>query len=156
MNLNILLQIRRIRIKINSHNDVAKRNRIVNAIDAFGVSNQSSDLPNGHVNRRWDRTILPTNIWNFAQIVRHRLKWFATTLAKGNPNAQVQSIDTERANVIRVEINVDKIDQLIQEHQVCATDFRCLDCPSKVCIRQLFLKACSKRLLQSSPVNNER
>ncbi len=137
------------------NNYIAKWNRIVNVINAIGAGNQSSDFPNGLVKRRWGRTIRPRNIWNFAQIVRRWLTWFAITLAEGNPNAQGRSIDTESVNVIRVEINVDKIGQLIREHQVCATDFRCLDCPSKACIRQLFLKACSKRLLQSNPVNNE-
>lgn len=110
------------------------------ANDNIGVAGQSSTFPNRLV-RNWGRYIRP---------------WFASVSAEDKRYIRTKSTGTmSMPNVIRLEINTEKICQLVQEHLVCATDFRCMDCLSKECMRQLFLKTCSTRLVQSNPVDNE-
>jgi|GEM_PF-5191460 len=55
-------------------------------------------------------------------------------------------------DVVRLEINVDKLYRLLECQQLFATDFRCLDYSSKNCIRRLFLHACAKSLSPNTPV----
>ncbi|MGH8556984.1 MAG: hypothetical protein ACRESZ_05880 [Methylococcales bacterium] len=58
-------------------------------------------------------------------------------------------------NNIRLEIDLDKMRQLIQKHQLCANDFRCIDSRSKKSIRELFLQACSRPFAESKPAGDE-
>jgi len=46
-------------------------------------------------------------------------------------------------NPIRVEITEETLLRLLNGGQVCAADFRCLDCKSKQCLWRLCLRSCS-------------
>jgi hypothetical protein len=50
---------------------------------------------------------------------------------------------------IRAEISNETISRLLAEGHVCAEDFRCLDIPSKLCLRQLCLKSCAQKMKAS-------
>ena len=45
---------------------------------------------------------------------------------------------------IRVEIAEQVLARLLSTGQVCAADFRCLDCKSKQCLWRLCLQSCAK------------
>ncbi|WP_319523085.1 hypothetical protein [uncultured Desulfosarcina sp.] len=54
----------------------------------------------------------------------------------------MQSADN---NHIRVEIAEETLLRLLAGGQVCAADFRCLDCKSKQCLWNLCLRSCANR-----------
>jgi hypothetical protein len=47
---------------------------------------------------------------------------------------------------IRVEVDTETLNRLLAAGQVCAADFRCLDCKSKQCIWRLCLLNCTNEL----------
>ncbi|RZB33401.1 MAG: hypothetical protein SRB2_04040 [Desulfobacteraceae bacterium Eth-SRB2] len=47
---------------------------------------------------------------------------------------------------VRVEVDAKTLNRLLAAEQVCAADFRCLDCESKRCIWRLCLLNCTSRL----------
>ena len=49
-----------------------------------------------------------------------------------------------KSNPIRVEITEETLLRLLAGGQVCAADFRCLDCKSKQCLWNLCLRSCAK------------
>lgn len=51
-----------------------------------------------------------------------------------------QIVETHQA--IRLEISLEKINDLILHKQICAADVRCLDPGSKQCLMKLCLKNC--------------
>jgi hypothetical protein len=51
--------------------------------------------------------------------------------------------------LVRVEVDADTLNRLLASGQVCAADFRCLDCESKQCIWQLCLINSTGRLKTS-------
>jgi len=53
---------------------------------------------------------------------------------------------SENQNVVQIEIGIDKLESLFNKGQLCATDFRCLNCESKKCIWDLCLASCAKRM----------
>lgn len=52
----------------------------------------------------------------------------------------------ETGTPLRVEISEETLYRLLREGQVCAADFRCLDCRTKQCLRLLCLKSCARRI----------
>jgi len=61
----------------------------------------------------------------------------------------------QMTNFVRLEISTDKIGELLKESQVYATDFRCMDRPTKDRIRKLFLQVCLRNLTERKPAGNE-
>ena len=53
-------------------------------------------------------------------------------------------METEKNKPVRVEVAETTLLRLLSHGQVCAADFRCLDCESKQCFRRLCLKSCVK------------
>jgi hypothetical protein len=47
---------------------------------------------------------------------------------------------------VRVKVDAKTLNRLLAAGQVCAADFRCLDCKSKKCIWQLCLLNCANKL----------
>ena len=47
---------------------------------------------------------------------------------------------------VRVEVNEETLNRLLSSGQVCAAEFRCLDCKSKECLWHLCLKSCTNNL----------
>lgn len=47
---------------------------------------------------------------------------------------------------VRVEVDTKILNRLLAAGQVCAADFRCLDCKSKQCIWRLCLLNCASKL----------
>ncbi|KAA3625455.1 MAG: hypothetical protein DWQ08_09355 [Proteobacteria bacterium] len=43
---------------------------------------------------------------------------------------------------IRLEIDREKLYALLRDRQLCAADFRCLDCDTRDCVWRLALNAC--------------
>lgn len=54
-------------------------------------------------------------------------------------------MQASRNNHIRVEIAEETLLRLLAGGQVCAADFRCLDCKSKQCLWNLCLRSCANR-----------
>jgi hypothetical protein len=52
----------------------------------------------------------------------------------------------EVSRLVRVEIDEEKLLQLLKAKQLCAADMRCLDCESKHCLLRLLLQACVQDL----------
>lgn len=50
--------------------------------------------------------------------------------------------DTDKANVLFIEISSEKINALLVQQMICAADVRCLDANSKSSLRKLCLKTC--------------
>jgi len=50
----------------------------------------------------------------------------------------------ENVEVIRLEINTEKLRNLLNNGVLCAADFRCLDCRSKQCVWKICLNDCIK------------
>ncbi len=44
--------------------------------------------------------------------------------------------------IVKVELKASTLKRLLEAKYVCASDFHCLDCSSKQCIRELCLQAC--------------
>jgi len=58
--------------------------------------------------------------------------------------------------MMRVEVTEEMLTRLLAAGQVCAADFRCLDCTSKQCLWRLCLESCTNRVsttigLESGP-----
>ena len=47
---------------------------------------------------------------------------------------------------MRVEVTEETLSRLLSSGQVCAAEFRCLDCKSKECLWNLCLKSCTNNL----------
>jgi hypothetical protein len=47
---------------------------------------------------------------------------------------------------VRLEMSEDMLRRLLTAGQVCAADFRCLDCESKQCLWRLCLESCATNL----------
>lgn len=131
--------------------------RIVIVNDAIRATNKSSDTPELLWYGFWHRYGRRMSPWNITRHIRIRLNWLAIRLEKSNAVNQGRSTDAigSMTKVVRLEIKVDKICQLIKERQVCAADFHCMDCTSRNCIRKLFLQACSRSFVEHKPVGNE-
>ncbi|KAF3977414.1 MAG: hypothetical protein HFP77_07240 [Methylococcales symbiont of Iophon sp. n. MRB-2018] len=50
--------------------------------------------------------------------------------------------DADKTKVLYVEISAEKINTLLTERIICATDVRCLDAGSKYCLKELCLATC--------------
>ena len=53
---------------------------------------------------------------------------------------------SENQNTVQIEIGIEKLESLFSKGQLCASDFRCLNCESKKCIWNLCLTSCAKRM----------
>lgn len=63
------------------------------------------------------------------------------TLPCRSEGKQAPSLNN-KTELIRLEINVEKLRQLLNAGVLCAANFRCLDCKSKQCIWQICLADC--------------
>ena len=61
----------------------------------------------------------------------------------------------ENQDVVQIEIGIEKLESLFNKGEVCATDFRCMNCESKKCIWNLCLTSCARRM-QCDLVSFER
>jgi len=52
--------------------------------------------------------------------------------------------------VVQLEIEVDKLEALFNKGELCAADVHCLNSKSKMCIQNLCLTACARRLQRNS------
>ena len=52
----------------------------------------------------------------------------------------------ELDKTVKLEMTASTLKRLLETRQVCAADFRCLDCSSKECIKKLCLQTCLKCL----------
>ena len=52
----------------------------------------------------------------------------------------------ELDKTVRLEIKASTLKLLLEKRQICASDFRCLDCSSKACIKELCLQTCLRCL----------
>jgi hypothetical protein len=52
----------------------------------------------------------------------------------------------ELDKTVKLEMKASTLKRLLETRQVCATDFHCLDCSSKQCIKQLCLQTCLRCL----------
>jgi hypothetical protein len=57
-----------------------------------------------------------------------------------DPSTQLQR--PGNANVINIEISLEKMNDLLLQRQICVEDVRCLDVNSKQCLKKLCLKTC--------------
>ena len=58
---------------------------------------------------------------------------------------------------VRVEISTATVSRLLVEGQVCAAEFRCLDCRSKQCLWRLCLQSCACKVdpkMESRPTHD--
>jgi hypothetical protein len=89
----------------------------------------------------------------FASNLKIQPRWFNTGTKTIHFDApKIPGYAGHSTDVVRLEINVDKLCRLLECHQLFATDFRCLDRSSKNCIRRLFLHACAKSLSSNKPI----
>ncbi len=47
---------------------------------------------------------------------------------------------------LKLELSASTLLSLIESGQICVNDFRCLDCESKYCVRELVLRSCAKQV----------
>ncbi|MBN4079007.1 hypothetical protein JYT26_00030 [Beggiatoa alba] len=52
---------------------------------------------------------------------------------------------------VRLEISAERLSRLLETSQLCAADFRCLDCESRCCVRNLCRRNCSRYLAKVLP-----
>lgn len=50
----------------------------------------------------------------------------------------------DKSKALRLEMSAATMRRLLENGQLSAADFRCLDCESKQCIWRLFLECCAK------------
>lgn len=55
-------------------------------------------------------------------------------------------MNSEKQNVVQIEIGIEKLESLFNDGELCAADFRCLNCVSKKCVWNLCLTSCAKRM----------
>ncbi|WP_261836284.1 hypothetical protein [Vibrio ishigakensis] len=53
------------------------------------------------------------------------------------------------SNRVQVELSTEKLEQLIQEGHICASQIRCLNSESKQTVWQMCLKICGKKMCQA-------
>jgi len=75
----------------------------------------------------WRRSFSRVNHPKFAHYLKIQLRWFST----GAGGSRFDDPDMPRyaghsTDVVRLEINVDRLCRLLECHQLFATDFRCL------------------------------
>lgn len=78
---------------------------------------------------------------------RHRGKFHPTSI--GRMADDVGGAATA-SDYLRLEVSVETLSRLLASGQLCAADFRCLDCESKQCVWRLLLMNCD----WSSGTNN--
>ncbi|MEB8434004.1 hypothetical protein OO007_17325 [Cocleimonas sp. KMM 6892] len=59
-------------------------------------------------------------------------------------------VDLEHDVTLKLEIKRSTLKRLLETKQVCASDFRCMDCITKRNIQELCLETCLKCLAHSS------
>lgn len=57
-------------------------------------------------------------------------------------------IGDHRGDVLRVEISAARLLGLLAEDRLHALDMRCLDAPSRECLRRLLLQACAQNCVR--------
>lgn len=62
-----------------------------------------------------------------------------------NPN-EAPAISGNKSDTVQISIEIEKLESLFNQGELCANDFRCLNCESKKCIWNLCLKSCAKRI----------
>ncbi len=104
-------------------------------------------------NPKWHRTPLLSFI-SFIKVPQIHSKFVVINENCDNPLAPDKSIAQMRQkkdshtllSSIRLEISIEKINELIKHKQICAADIRCLDTDSKQCLSKLYLQNCLTRI----------
>lgn len=56
-------------------------------------------------------------------------------------NSKINKRVTDNKSV-NLSINTSVLTRLFERGEICASDFQCLDCPSKQCVMKMCLKTC--------------
>ncbi len=76
-----------------------------------------------------------------------------TCATVGNKTANEVSENIAMNGCFRLELSAQTLLRLLASGQLCAADFRCLDCESKHCLRRLVLMSCAKTINPGSGCN---
>ncbi len=60
-----------------------------------------------------------------------------------------EAVDLDQEMTLKLEIKRSTLKRLLETKQVCASDFRCMDCITKRCIQELCLETCLNCLKNS-------
>ncbi|PIE82752.1 MAG: hypothetical protein CSA09_05540 [Candidatus Contendobacter odensis] len=52
----------------------------------------------------------------------------------------------EKIDFVQLEIKIEKLKTLFSKGELCAAEFRCLNCESKKCVWDLCLSTCAKKI----------
>ena len=54
------------------------------------------------------------------------------------------NVQNEQDETVKLEMKASTLKRLLEKRQVCASDFHCLDCSTRQCMRMLCLQTCLK------------
>jgi hypothetical protein len=69
-----------------------------------------------------------------------------STLDRSEAQSMKSGDDDPQQEVVQLEIGLDKLEALFDTGVLCAADVRCLNCSSKICIWNLCLAVCARRM----------
>jgi hypothetical protein len=69
-------------------------------------------------------------------------------------NAMKSNFHSQQPGVVQLEIGLGKLEELFNKGELCAADVRCTNCTSKMCIWNLCLSVCARRM-QNSTINSD-
>ncbi|MEE9339847.1 MAG: hypothetical protein V3U87_17385 [Methylococcaceae bacterium] len=78
----------------------------------------------------------------FYQLVINKLSVSLIKQPKLDQLKEMRVITNSSDNNLRFEISAEKMNELLSQRKICATDIRCLDSDSKQCLKKLCLKTC--------------
>ncbi len=78
----------------------------------------------------------------YTQLLLSLKNYFKFVFTNGDKGLNNLVNDEEATNILRFEISTEKMNELLERHQICAADIRCLDANSKQCLKELCLKSC--------------
>ena len=50
---------------------------------------------------------------------------------------------TKKMDTVQIQISLSKLESLFKKGELCAAEIRCLNCESKICIKDLCLATCA-------------
>lgn len=109
-----------------------KRHRtpLLNFISLIKVSRPFSEDKNGQ--------------YNFLTCFSATYRYFEKNLSSNKVVSQEihKAVNNNVSTPICLEISIEKVNELLQNKQICAADIRCLDSGSKKCLMDLCLQNC--------------
>lgn len=88
-----------------------------------------------------DSLTFKTESYSFLNLFRSFIKRFPIAIKNNKRNHRLIK-DSDKANVLYLEISSEKINTLLAQRMICASDVRCLDTNSKKSLQNLCLKTC--------------